>query len=268
MGKGGGTPSWARGIAERQVGLGEEALGLARGAFTAAQPYFQQAGHYFRALLQGGQAAQAAVAPAAENVSQLYAGSRRSIENFLPRGGERNLALATSDISRSNDLARLYAGVQPAAANALMQLGGVQSGTGTAFGGVGTSLTGQGGLGAASLLNYYSDQQQALGQGLGGLAQGAGTLIGMKKAAKVAAGACWWAFATFGYRDARAWRVRHWVLHRAPGWVLTWYRRLGPTLASACRLRAWRRISYHILCVLESRTTISATPQYLVVSEV
>lgn len=117
------------------------------------------ASNYWNSLLRGGQAAVQATGPIASQIGQAAQGARNSILATTPRGGEQNLAMANSFNDASNNVARLYAGMQPMAAQGLGQLAGL--GTSLAFpatmGGLGAAQMGQqgamaGGAGFGSLL--------------------------------------------------------------------------------------------------------------------
>lgn len=249
--KGGQTPAWLEGIANRQVGIGERSAALGEQFANIAKPYLTKAGDYWSALLSGDKGKmQEAVAPAAEQISQLYTGARKNIENFLPRGGERNLAVAQLPQAQAGDLARLYAGVQPQAAGALGALasGGASSGVGLSS--VGASYGGNAASAGSSLLNYYGQAAQGRGQAIGGAATGLGTYLGYKAAT---GGLCWLAFATFG-NAARAWRLRYHMLYRAPVWLRLLYRSMGRALAAVVRhSTVAHALSYRYLALAEGR---------------
>ena len=236
-----------KGIAQGQLDIGKQFANIATGLSNISTPYLQKAGSYWSDILSGDkQKMTAAVAPAAEQVSSVYGGAERSLEAYLPRGGERNLAQANLKTAKASDIARLYAGQQPTAAGQLGALAGIGTGAGAGYGSVGSGYAGQGVGAGSSLLNYYSQQAGAAGQSIGGAAQGIGTYLGMKM------GGCWVAFATFG-NSARAWRLRYWMLERAPKWLLATYRVVGPSLAKVIeRSAVAHRISYRSLAWAEA----------------
>ena len=120
-----------------------------------------QAGDYYQKLLgRGGkEAAMAAVAPQAENISQIYRGVSRGLEGRNVRGGVRDLALARAGRDKAGAISRLISGVQPAAAGALSQIG--------------TTLTSQG-IGAKGAAGgIYSQLMDTATQGRGIGLQGA-----------------------------------------------------------------------------------------------
>lgn len=144
---------------------------LAQQYAGTALPMLNQAGNYWSTLLKGGPGAQNLVAPSAMNISDVYKGADNNIRNFQPMGGERNLALSQIPIQKANQIAGLYANVQPLAAQSLGSLGLGQAGAGTGLGGVSTQAGG-------SLTNLAGQQGQAKGAALGGLGSGIGSMVG------------------------------------------------------------------------------------------
>lgn len=143
--------------------LASQQLGLEKGMFSQGQSLIAPASSYWNNLLKGGQAAVQATGPYASLLGQQGEGTRQSILAQTPRGGEQNLALAQNSMQTGNNISRLYAGMQPAAAGALGQLGGL-------FTGAGQSLAfpaSMSGMGAA---------QMGLANAQGG-AQGFGSLL-------------------------------------------------------------------------------------------
>ena len=110
---------------------GGEALGK-------SLPYMTQAGDYWSTLLGGnrGAAALATAAPRAAITDQAR-GAERFLQRSGVRGGAADVAKAEIGRDRFNQIAQLTAGVQPAAAMQLGQLG-------TQFGQLGSTLAGQG----------------------------------------------------------------------------------------------------------------------------
>lgn len=160
-----------------------EFRGTSQDLMGAAMPAFEQATDYWNAIMQGGTAARQAVGPFIEQLSELYGGQRKSMETFLPRGGERNLALAGLDIQQTGDVARLFAGLQPQAAQQLAQLFGLGAGAAGQFAGAAAGALGPATAGASNLLADAFRRQQALSQNLllSGLSIG-GMLAGGKQA--------------------------------------------------------------------------------------
>ena len=137
---------------------------LQKGALGGGQSAINPAINYYQGVLAGGPQAQQAVAPAAQQISQVYSQQQKNEQNLLPQGGERNLALAQLPIQRAGQIASLYQGVQPAAAQALS--------------GIGTNLLGLGGQAGQGLVGYQGQQNAQKGAALGGLGQGLGQLGG------------------------------------------------------------------------------------------
>lgn len=183
--KGGGNDQANQQLAlqEQQLELQTRFADIGEQYFDLATPFLQQSGDYFSSLLEGGQPARLAVAPAAAEIGNVYGAASRDISTFLPRGGERNLALAQTDIARSGDLSRLYAGVQPQAAAALASLFGLstQAGTGAAGTSVGFGSVGAGAGG--TLLDFYAKRDKTRLAGALGIGRGLGDLaakVGVK----------------------------------------------------------------------------------------
>ena len=162
-------------LAEQQQQLQQQQWNQALKQLNLGRSAFQPAENYWNALLHGGQAAVQATGPYASLIGQNAAGAQRAIQTALPRGGEQNLALAQSRIGASNDISRLYAGMQPTAASALGSLAG------TAFGS-GASFNPSANIGGA--LSNYANQQalaQQAGQGFGSILYRAGQKIPNQK---------------------------------------------------------------------------------------
>jgi hypothetical protein len=112
----------ANDLAQQQLGLQKQQTGLGNAVLGNAS-------NYWNALLHGGQAAVQATGPIASQIGQAAQGTANSIRAFSPRGGEQNLALAQNQMQTGNNIARLYAGMQPMAAGALQGIGGAYLGS-------------------------------------------------------------------------------------------------------------------------------------------
>ena len=282
MGKGGGgAAKWMKQLATDQQAMGKDWLALGKSYIEQTRPYLESAGNYWSTLLRGDKAAVGQlVGPSAENISGQYTAARKNIETFMPRGGERNLAVAGTDVGRASDIARLYAGVQPMAASQLAALSGQGAGAAGTVGGVGTGLTGQATSGGSSLLNYYAQTNAGISQMWGGVASGLGSLAGGQLGSKGGSSSggkgssggggqisgllgsgmpfvgmpCWLAFATFGESDTRAWRLRFYILNRAANWLRRLYFAIGPSLAEAVKASPLlHSLSYRSLSFVEAR---------------
>lgn len=150
---------------EKAQGPANELMRLQGDIYRTAQPGYEQAlGYYGHLLGRGGRnAAMGAVAPAAENISDLYKGAERGVTSSM-RGGTRDLAVGELAKRRSGDIARLYSGVQPAAADKLLATG--QGAAGQAVGALGAAGNIYGGLiGPAFARSQAADQSSAAAWG-------------------------------------------------------------------------------------------------------
>lgn len=133
------------------------------GTYDVTQPYANQAVNFWGSALTGGNAAKKAYGPTLEDINKLYSGTASDIETFLPRGGERNLALAQIPIERAGAQSRVLAEAQPMAAQQLLSalLGTSQA----------PVATGQTLASIAGQQQYLNAQRyQSSGQSLGALA--------------------------------------------------------------------------------------------------
>lgn len=136
--------------ATQQLNIQKQQLAQSQQLITEGQSAFNPAKDYWTSLLQGGQAAQVAVAPIAEQVQATSEAGQKNILNSLPAGGERNLALAQAKIQQGADVSRLYAGVQPTAAQNLAQLAGIAGGQGVGIANTASPST-------ANATNYFAN---------------------------------------------------------------------------------------------------------------
>lgn len=176
-----GKKAQKRATAAEQQQLSEQST-----AFGNAGQQLGTAANYWNALLKGGQAAMNAVGPTASLVGQNAEGARQAIQAYTPRGGEQNLALAQNWNTASNNIARLYAGMQPLAAqgltgigNSWLQAGAPQVGSGIAGLVSQQGMSNTGAAGAGSML-YNSLSKQGQGGGGGGMGGKAGGMGGGK----------------------------------------------------------------------------------------
>jgi len=143
---------------EQQNLIQQQQLAMGRRAWT---PAFD----YWNAIMKGGHEANLALGPESQAIRGGFDVAQRSIEENLPRGGERNLSLAQLETEKYGRLGNLPTIARRQAAGSLAQLSGIPFGVGSAAGGQATGLAG-------NLLNYgLSQQQNALGgaQGIGEL---------------------------------------------------------------------------------------------------
>src|SRR5882724_5380058 len=150
-------------LGQQQLQLQQNQFGLTKQQYGAGNQAVQPATNFWTDLLKGGQAAQQAIGPYASLIGQAAQGARQNILGSTPRGGEQNLALAQNTNQASNNIARLYAGMQPTAASNLSQIAGEYFGSGSA-------VNPGANVGAAAQ-NYLGQQQMAheAGQGYGSL---------------------------------------------------------------------------------------------------
>ncbi len=150
-------------LAQQQQQLQQNQFGLTKNQYAQGNAAISPAASFWTDLLKGGQAAQQATGPYAALIGQAGQGARQQILGSTPRGGEQNLALAENVNNQSNNIARLYAGMQPTAANNLQQLAATYFGSGA-----GVNPNANTGAAAQNYLQQQAMSQQA-GQGFGGL---------------------------------------------------------------------------------------------------
>lgn len=96
---------------------------MQQGLFNTGLSAFTPAADYFKKLLSGDPTQIAgAVGPTSDILKGQAQAQARQTAATMPAGGEANAAQAAQSQGSYNNLARLYAGVQPAAATALGQL--------------------------------------------------------------------------------------------------------------------------------------------------
>ena len=106
----------AKDAANRQFQMQQQLFQTGLGAWTPAADYFKK-------LLSGDPTQiAAAVGPTSDILKQQAQAQARQRAATMPAGGEANAAAAQGAQDSYNQLARLYAGVQPGAATALGQL--------------------------------------------------------------------------------------------------------------------------------------------------
>lgn len=153
----------ANDLAKQQLALQQAQFGLTKQQYGLGNAALGPASNYWQALLKGGQAAVQATGPYASLIGQAGQGARQAIATGTPRGGEANLATAQSYNETANNIARLYAGMQPLAAQGLAQIGGEYLGSGSA---VNPQASPYAALGAYQMANQNA---MGAGQGFGSL---------------------------------------------------------------------------------------------------
>lgn len=156
--------------AQMQYDIQKQQLALGQGLINTGMQAWQPAKDYWSSLLSGDPNKMAqAVGPSSDALKQTQAAQQASLAQ-LPQGGEKNLAIAQSQNQGYSDLARLYAGVQPTAANALGQLAGLPTQAGVATQGQAAPNVGAG-------LKYDTHASEQKGQGAGTAGAGLGSLL-------------------------------------------------------------------------------------------
>jgi hypothetical protein len=133
-------------------------------AFNTGMSAWQPAANYYQALLSGDPTQiAAAVGPTTDILKQQGQANARQLAATSPMGGEANAAQLANTNNTYNQIARTYAGVQPAAAQALGQLSSVPLGISAPNAGSG--------------LKYNTHQQDQSSANKGGIGQGLGTIL-------------------------------------------------------------------------------------------
>lgn len=103
---------------------GQESLGTAGSLMQQGRPMIGHAGNYFQTLLHGNRAAMglATAAPRAA-ISDTYRGAARNLTQSGLRGAARDVHAGELNRQRAGQVSSLVTGVQPAAAEALANLG-------------------------------------------------------------------------------------------------------------------------------------------------
>lgn len=139
--------------------------------FQTGLSAWQPAANYWQTLLKGDPNAVAqATGPYADLIRQQAQASQGQIAATMPAGGEANMAQAQNINAMSSNMARLFAGMQPTAAQALGQLAGMPMQLGAPNVGSG--------------LKYQTHQQEQLGQSKGSLGTGLGQLYASARGRK------------------------------------------------------------------------------------
>lgn len=123
---------------------------------------------FYKKILSGDPTATTqALAPTAANIAQITSGATDQAQRGMPAGGYRAATLAGIPFAQAEQVGNAALGLQPAAAQALTQIGGEQaqigqgiSQTGLGVGGLGTQLTGEG---LQALQNTIADMLSKMG---------------------------------------------------------------------------------------------------------
>lgn len=174
MGKG---PQVPQSSINTQVGLQSTEADLLKKYSDVAMPGLNTASNYWTSILKGGPEAQQATAPFAQTIAQQTGAAQKQIQNTLPAGGEKNLALAELPIKQGQSIANLYQGLGPTAASELQALSLGSAGAGNSAGGVSASA-------GASNEQLAASQAAAKGNMFGGIGSGLGSAAGGAMGAK------------------------------------------------------------------------------------
>jgi hypothetical protein len=171
LGAGSGAASGKKGknAQKAQTALAQQELGLQKQVAGQAMGNITPASNYFQALLSGDPTQIAgAVGPTSDILKQQGAASAAQLAATTPAGGQSTQAQAANSANTYNQMARLYAGVQPAAASALASLGTGELGVAAPnVGSAGKALSNN-----AAANNQKAGQSGALtGQALGKIQQ-------------------------------------------------------------------------------------------------
>jgi hypothetical protein len=135
------------------VGTAQGTAGTALGTYDKAMGTVDPAAAYWQAILQGGPAATAAIAPYATQVGTNYANANSTAQSMLPKGGYSSTVQAQLPFAQARDVNNSLLQLQPQAAQQLNTIAGTQGGLAGGQAGVGglqgnlASLLLQGGLG-------------------------------------------------------------------------------------------------------------------------
>lgn len=130
---------------------------------------------FYTKILSGDPAAiQQALAPTANAISQQYEAAKTGASEGMPAGGFRSTTLAGLPFAQAAQVGNAALGLQPAAANALGQLGGEQAGIGQGISQTGLGVAGIGSTQQSQGLQALFSTIQALLGKMGINLQGSG----------------------------------------------------------------------------------------------
>ena len=159
------------------AGQGTSLFGTGTGMVRQGEQTLAQPTGYYSRLLSGNRAlaTQAVSAPRAQ-ISDVYRGAERNLEQSGVRGASRDVAKGEIARQRAGQISSLITGVQPGAAQALTGIGQTAVGQGAGIASTGVSATGQAGNIFANLLGqgtenrkYARGEGEKFGSGFGGL---------------------------------------------------------------------------------------------------
>jgi hypothetical protein len=218
-------------VAKEQADTASAANTRSQALYDTTAPGITTAENYYQTLAKGDpNSIYKAIAPAATQVSAASDAAKKNINDTMPRGGEKLLAMEQADIAKSSQIGNLLTQSYTSSFPALANLGG--QGVGLSVNQMSNAIAA---LGGAS--NTYGNvaQEQSAGKAatmgfLGSLA-GAGGEVG-----SAAAFACWIAEVLFGESDNRTKILRYWLNRdHYDSWFMVLYRRYGQRVAAILR---------------------------------
>lgn len=115
----------------------QSSAGAGFDTITKALGTLGPAADYWNAILKGGPAATAAIAPYATQVGQNYANATSSAQSMLPRGGYSSTVQAQLPFAQARDVNNSLLQLQPLAAGKVQDVATTQGNLGTAQGNIG-----------------------------------------------------------------------------------------------------------------------------------
>ncbi len=186
---GSGKSSQEKGLINTQTQNAAQAGQQGKDLYNFGMPMLQRSASYYGTLLGGNRAQQAQLLqPEISNITDLYRGAEKNLEQSGVRGGVKDTAVAEMSRERSGRIAGLVPGLRPMAASALSGIGqfgasGGQAGTSLSSN-ISGSLLGQAQSGRQFDTAQSYQQGTDWGQMIGTLLQQQGT-----KGKKTSAGA-------------------------------------------------------------------------------
>lgn len=219
------------GIAGDLLNTADTAKGQAAQLWSMVQPGMQTALKYYEDVASGNpNKLYTAIAPAVDQIKAQTTATKQSIDNTMPRGGEKNLAKEVADITGTSNIGKAATGAYTGAFPALWQMG--SQGTGLSINDIANAISGQGAAGG--MYNNIANQQ----------AQGKASMMNMfgqlGSAAAMGAGTavCWIAEALWSPDAPEVTVLRYWLnevwQHESVigAAVIALYRRFGRRVAS------------------------------------
>jgi hypothetical protein len=164
--------------AAQGLDTGKLASGTGFGLINQAGSELNAPANYYSSILQGGSAADAALAPDINRTRAAADQTRGAEETLAPRGGGRGSSLFTTPSNTNQQVQSIFNTARPMAAEGATKVAGVTGGLGTSALGTGANYLGQGVSAADSGFKagtqQYQQQQQSgagIGQMAGGIAQ-------------------------------------------------------------------------------------------------